>query len=480
MILAWLAACPPADHLDELGSLKGYLERVTEIPMQPLQRLRLLEVFQSRVNSDNSLLKPELVEAALPLSHRLRSIAKGLTDIHGLMASGYLRSIRELTTAPATMPAPDIPTGCTRVLQNLAEQQQISAFVSTAEPDGQWLQVQEVLGFLEILSGNDTTDAEHILKAMFALAAVQPESFPAAELAFLVEYLRIYAAAVDIRHQPAPPLEAWYWLEQSRDQTPIAIVRKPPPSHGHLIYYSCMTLGRIASQHLTQLSNGESIHALDLAVPNNIQSVRDVLFRAQVRWLSPARRQSHRRPNHYRVEICCQFNFIWQAMRGDAPADSGLVAPITEWMVLNESPSGLALMHIAGKVTELRPGDILAVRQSPEWPWSIYLLRWGRSDNPEHYELGVELVSTLPIPVHVIYARSHETKSFPALLCPPMTGIDRKEALLTASDRPDDVSFTLLNDGNGRLQVSECGAGRLVLKTEKVVMFELNREPSLN
>lgn len=477
--LAWLATRPPTDPLDDLGSLKRHLEEVAELSMPPLQRLRVLRIFQGRVNSVSNLLKPGLVEATLPLSHRLRLIAKGLTDIHGLMAASYLSSIRKLTLALEISPAPDLPTACTRALQNLAEQQQIAAFASTAVPDGQWLQVQEAFGLLEMFRGNDTAGAEQVLKGIFALAALQPESFPAAELVFLVEYLRIYAAAVDIRHQPAPPLETWFWLEQSRDLTPIAVARKPPPSHGTLIYYSCATLGRITSQHLTQLSNGESIHALGLAESNNIQNIRELLLRAQARWLSPARRQSHRRPNHYRVEICCQFNRIWQLMRGDALEDSGVAVPITEWMVLNESPSGLALMHIAGKITELWPGDILALRRSPEQPWGIYLIRWARSDNPEHYELGIELISTSALPVQVIYGRTRETKSLQALLCPSMIGIGRKEALLTVRGRPDDDTFTLLNDSDGRLQVIESRVGRLVLQTAKVAMFELDRGPSL-
>ncbi|HZV53363.1 MAG TPA: hypothetical protein VFF82_00365 [Rhodocyclaceae bacterium] len=473
--LAWLTMRPPDDPLHDLGPLKQHLKEVAEASIQPLQRLKVLELFQSRVDSTSKTLKPRLVGASLPLPHRLRSIAEGLTDIHGLLASATLRSMHELRPEDLARPVQDMPAYCTRILGNLAEQQQIALFVSTTAPNGVWVQAQEAFRLLRTIEGADTVAAERLLKGMLALVAVQPESFTAREILFLAEYLHRFATAVDIRHQPLPPLENWHWLEESRDLPPVAIVRRPPPSHGTVLYFSCATLARIAAQHVMQLANGESLATLRLP-PGNDVNHRELLARAQACWLTPPRRHAHRRPSHYRVEICSQFQTLWTLMGDSAPKVSGDGTPITDWMVLNESPSGMALMHVSGPVAELVPGDTLGLRTAPGQPWNIGLIRWARSDNPEHFELGLEMISPSAVPVQIVQGSTTSAKVSPALLFPASSSLEHNETLMTARGQADIGPFTLIGGTDGKVQLTRCQMRRLALQTAKVEIFEFTRD----
>jgi hypothetical protein len=472
--LAWLKAPPAGDPLHDLAALRQYLKETAEAAIQPVQRLKLLELLQGRADSTSVILRPRLLDATLPLPHRLRTIAQGLLDVRGLLASAQLASLHQLAAKSPAISAPDMADHCARVLANVAEQQQIALTVSTTMPNGLWLQAQEALRLLE--AAGASPDAGHdSLKTMLALVAAQPEAFTAREVCFLIEYLRQFGSAVEVANRPVPPLEHWYWLEQSRDLPPVAIARRQPPSQGVLLYFSCATLGKVASQHLIQLANGRTPEELHLPA-GSVDEYREVLIRAQQRWSSVPRRHSHRRPSHYRVEICARMQSLWNMLRDGEPAKvSGDDSPITDWMVLNESPSGFALMHVSGTIDDMAPGDALGLRTAPGRPWNIGLIRWARSDNPEHFELGLEMISPMAIPVEAVQPRAEETRRCPAFLFPAVSGLDRNETLMTRRGQLDAGAFTLIRQTDEKLQVTQCEMHHLVLQTSKIEIFEFRR-----
>ncbi len=473
--LAWLKAPPADEPLHDLAALRQYLKETADATVQPLQRLKLLELLQVRADSISVVLRPRLLDATLPLPHRLRTIAQGLLDVRGLLATGQLSSLQQLGADSAAAAAQDLTDHCARVLVNVAEQQQIALIVSTTMPNGLWLQAQEALRLIEA-AGTHVGAGHDVLKAMLALVAAQPEAFTAREVAFLIEYLRQFGPAVELVNQPpAPPLERWYWLEQNRDLPPVAIARRQPPSQGILRFFSCATLGKIASQHLIQLANGRPPAELGLPA-GSLDEHREVLVRAQQRWSSVPRRHSHRRPSHYRVELCARIQPLWNMLREGEPAKvSDGASPITDWMVLNESPSGFALMHIAGAIDNMAPGDALGLRTAPGRPWHIGLIRWARSDNPEHFELGLEMISPTAIAVEAVQQREEQPRRRAALLFPAVSGLDRNETLMTRRGQLDTGPFVLIREADGKLQVTQCEMHHLVLQTSKIEIFEFRR-----
>jgi hypothetical protein len=151
---------------------------------------------------------------------------------------------------------------------------------------------------------------------------------------------------------------------------------------------------------------------------------------------------------------------------------------VTEWLVINESTNGFSVMYIGGQLADLSAGNAVGLRRASHEPWHIYIIRWARSENSEHIELGLELVATRAEAVHVAH-HSQATDLFPgpALLLPPLSLPGRPEALLAARGRFELLGpFTLLVDSQTRVQVAPCVATRVTLRTAGVDIIEFTRD----
>jgi hypothetical protein len=146
-------------------------------------------------------------------------------------------------------------------------------------------------------------------------------------------------------------------------------------------------------------------------------------------------------------------------------------------MILNESPSGYAIMHVAGELTGVISGSAIGLRAAKDKPWNICIVRWARSENPEHIELGLELVAPTAQAVRIArHNNGGEQAPIPALLLPPVPALSRGPALLTARGCFESGRFTLLHESSGRVQVAECTTGQLSMHTACVEIFEFDRE----
>jgi hypothetical protein len=431
---------------------------LTALPDTVLEITALLLAFFSAFN---------LLEATLPLLQRLRTIAQGLIDVHGTLAALTLRVMLDPGSA-AGVPGfrERLPQLCEGILANLAEQQQAALLVAGPSPVNLWSQVQTVFQLMRGME-TGTSPAANRLRAMLALAASQPENFTARELAFLASYLELHGAAVEIRSVPIPPAELWYWLEDGRDLPPVAVARRAPPPGRTVFFHSCAALGRLARTH-----------AAGTGTYQPPDEFRTTLEQAADRWSSPPRRRSHRRSVHFRVDICASLVDLWHLLGGTSTTTAPSALPATtQWMVLNESPGGFGLMHVSGTLGPLAAGNAVGMRLPTENAWTICLVRWARSDNPEHVEVGVEMVAPHAVAVSLAVSPAVASSGLiPGLLLPPLPGLQRNETLLAPRGTYGLPGFTLVQETAGKLQLTECQARRLALQTAGVEIFEFSRD----
>lgn len=479
--LTWLASPPAADPLRDLAPLRSHLVAIATVDISPPQYFKIIELFQTRAGFTASTVKPLLLDATLPVAKRLRTVAHGLMDVHGALASGYLRVLRsagpqmlaDLGQTPARL--------CTLGLANLAQKFEVAQFVSSPVGEELWGQAQTFHALL--VAGADAGSAEAAaaerhMKAMLALCAAQPEGLSPRETAFLAEYLRGCAAAVEISPAGETLGVHAYWLDNSRGLPPTAASRRPP-AHGISLQFSCRALSRIVGSHLARLAEGERPEVVGLPAETLIADYRNVLTRAMERWESPPKRQAHRRRNGHRAQVCTHLGPLWQQLRHHEKKTPGVDLPTSEWMILNESANGYAVMHVAGELAGLLAGSAIGLRASADKPWSICVVRWARSENPEHIELGLELLA--PFAEAVRIARrgpGGEQLPVPAFLLPPLPILDRGEALLTARGYFEPGGFTLVNESAARLQVTECLASQISMHTACIEIFEFERNRS--
>lgn len=478
--LTWLNAPRMRDPLHDLAPLRHHLRGIADSAMAPLERIRILGLFQAQADAINGSLKTLLHQSTLPLTHRLRLIAQGLTDIHGLLATTTLNTARKLTADDLAEAGQSLAALCDGMLNNLAEQQQVALLVAAAPPPDLWRHTHIVYSLLKKCLPDEVTPAEQEFKRMLALAAAQPESFTSHEIAFLIDYLRCIPIDVELdRQKPLEPLDAWHWLDENRGLPPVAVARRPPGTSGKTLYFSCAGLAQLTNEHLRRLATGENAESLGLPASADTDDYRIVLARTTERWSSPPRRTHHHRPSNYSVEICLALDQLWDVLRG---AECGDIdrgpSSITKWMVLNESPGGLAMMHLSGAISGLVSGGALGLRTSPERPWNICLVRWTRSNNPEHIEIGLELIAPSAAPVQIVRRDNCAVSRLaPALLLRPAHGHHHHhhETMLTSRSGTTARPFTMIAEPDGKLQLTECQVNRLALQTSSVEMFEFSR-----
>ena len=455
----------------------------------PLQLLRILELFQPRVNAVNAAIKPLLREASLPVERRLRTISQGLLDVHGGIAAAYGKVMHEadggrlqsLHRNPTSLGA--------LAIGNLAQQMEVALLISAPAPPDMWRMAQAIYHWTMAATPHDSTlpeGANAVLrqfKAMLALSAAQPESFTPAELDFLLAYLREFADQIEFAEMlPAKnQTETWYWINDNRDQAPCAVVRRPPLARGRNVCFSCRELGRSALEHVEHLDTGEHPQALGLDERAAAPALRQALHRAAGRWVSPPKRHMSRRGANNRVQVCTDLPALWRHQRGDShPVANAVGVTATDWMMLNESPGGLAIMHVSGNTHGIVAGAALAVQPAADQPWGFCLVRWARSDNPEHLELGLELVAPAAEAVRLVrhdgggeLAGEAATEAF---RLPPVAATQRGEALLAVPGIHQAGRFTLVSESRDRIQLTDCTPGALLLQTSSVELFEFTRD----
>ncbi|MGE5468789.1 MAG: hypothetical protein ACM3Y9_15310, partial [Ignavibacteria bacterium] len=299
--------------------------------------------------------------------------------------------------------------------------------------------------------------------------------FSPREVAFLAAYLERYAGAVEIRSSAESRGEDDYWLDSQHGIAPTATVRRRSTNDGAL-HFRCADMSRLVKEHLLQL--GAGVAPESLALPRDAASAdyRDVLTRAAEHWETPRTRKTNRRRHGYRVQVCTHLGQLWQHSGPGQERTAEVDLAASEWMVLNESASGYAIMHVAGELAGVVAGAAIGLRQAADKPWNICIVRWARSDNPEHIELGLEVVAPQAEAVRIARgSRDGAGAPLPALLLPPLAAIKRGEALLTARGCFVPGPFALINEADGRVRIAECQAGSLQMHTACIEIFEFER-----
>jgi cyclic-di-GMP-binding protein len=475
--LAWLNAPPAEDPLHELAPLRHHLRAIGGLSPRPAEELALLERFQQRTNIINAALKGLLNDATLPLDPHLRLIAQGLTDIHGLLATAILDAGSKLTEQEASDARLRLAMLGGWILRNLAEQQQVSLLAACGTPADLWRNAQAAHSLLAGCDPAECVAPEQLLKNMFALAAAQPETFAPHEIAFLIDYLNCIHPKVEIHRRPPGLLDTWYWLDENRSYPPMPVVRRRPPAAGKALFFNCTALADMAAAQLERLKAGEKSGSPGLSLIAASEDNQIALARAKAHWASPPKRRFQHRPSRYSVEICSEFDRLWELVRSGEPADTDRVPmPVTKWTVLNESPGGFAMMHVSGSLSGLVSGGALGLRTSPERPWNICLVRWARSANSEQIELGLQLIAPAASSAQVVRREGEvPTRISPAFLLQAQAEEEDREALLTTRARGAGKPFTLITEPQGKLQLTECMVQRFAIQTSSVEMLEFTR-----
>lgn len=202
-------------------------------------------------------------------------------------------------------------------------------------------------------------------------------------------------------------------------------------------------------------------------------------------WGAPAMRKYHRARFHPRVDLVAGFESVrgfldgaayrrWQAERGEpeTPAED-----VSEWVILNESPSGFALRLVAGGATEVRVGELVALRPHDRGTVQACLARRALSAKGRRLVMGLEALAGRPLAISFSVPetqvdRRGAMREVRAILLLKLPSQKNAPALLAAHDTVwPGIEFTVTNRGRKtRLRVA-----RRLEKTASADLYLLER-----
>lgn len=482
--LDWLAESKQDDPLLDLVPLRKHIAAIGSLGLPVLHRLKIDELLQERAERIDEALTPILLDVKLPLPAHLGTVAQGLIGLRAELGETWLKVAGDADPEELARIHRSRSQICLQGIFNLSRQFIATLLISIPTPINFWRNAQALYRRAhESVDPTSTLPAEigaidTRFKTMLALTAAQPEGLAPREIAFLADYLETHAASTRIDVIRPEAAGDWFWLNPNLDQPPVALARLQPDSEP-CIYFRFGDLAELAARHLDQLNDGVPPLSLGLPLQAAGADYRNALERARQCWAAPRRRSFNRRPQALRVEVCTQLSTLWTALEVDSqeePKATDCELTYSDWTMLNDSPSGYAIVHVVGEVTGIVPGCAVGLRTGAGAAWQICLVRWARSKNSSHVELGLEVMapSARPIRIQAMSSRNPEPP-IPALLLPALPGLNRSEAILAVRGNYNVRPFTLLQENEARLQVVECMPHRSLIETSSVEIFEFIR-----
>lgn len=471
--LRWLESEPADDVLDDLEALRGRLRMFSAQGGAGGALRRVLEGAALRVLDISTRVRARLQEASLPLPRALHvastHVCKALIDIAQRLADRGAAPGRE---GGAQLRGADVRSALGLCYEAFV----VAAMSAAPAPAGLWRLAHGVaLGVEEDASYN----------SMLAIAAAQPESFTARQLAWLVDFLAAEIERVSLSVQGESQASMW-WVELEGDAQPVSSARRPVQAGADVRQFSLAPLARVLLEHIRQLEDlvagsdaaGEPVEVemldtQDEGLPPGLTPVEilALLRTLRERWASTPLRELPRRSNHYVVQVCVGLRALWELGRGRR--ESGRVL---EWQVLNESPGGYAIMSVAGVDSGVITGIVLGLRRQPGEAWTVCVVRWVRSDNPDQVELGLQVLAPSYQSVQVGFRGAALPSVVPALALPVMEPLRRHPAFIAPAGTYASRRFVFVRDGE-HLYVAQARALGLDMQTASIELFQYEIDP---
>lgn len=460
----------PAQSRDaDLSALRENLQQLDALRPSDGAYTERLEVLDGQVGEALLRLRPALRRAALPLSPDARMRSVDMSEILGELAECHLRLVRESASLGAACDG----------LRAVYRRFEVCALAGTTVPPKLWLRASEMHRALT-RSAAGSPETQHrvrigrlIYSRLLALGCISPEHLSAQEIGETVDWLDAAEIPV-VLHQgrPAEADESWFWVELKQDRGPQQFARRPPPSRSGVMVF---TLEPLASHALASAARLAPLPDEADSGDGEAASRAALLRRTADQFSGSHKRRLNRRSSRYRVKVCTGLADIRRLI------DPACIEPpeLSDWMVINESAGGFAIMHVSGFIEGIVSGGVVALRADPDASWTICLVRWSRSDNPEHLELGLQILSNGAQAVDIAFrsAAPNAPRSVrQALLLPALPALRPKFAILTPAGSYTARRFVLVAQ-TGHTYVTQ---GRLIsldLQTAAVELFQFELDP---
>lgn len=480
-ILAWMGTPPPLNATDDLPALHTHLAALRSSQLTPQQRAVVLERLYSRSMAVVEALLPSLTDVSLPIPRKTRQLIRSLQDLLRTLSED-LQATLDTRDGHLTQGSHQGQQDLTlwRSLYALAQHLLISNLAASPAGVGIWQQLHqtyEVALRLDLVGNTpkgSSCTLESIYYSAILLGCAQPASFTSREVHFVATYLERFSDHIDSSNISSAKTPATFWIDPTHDAPAVACARKSPPPQTPALYFSCDRLAAQLKQQIAALKAGDTPEQLSLPEFAGTPAGRGVLRRLVNYWGEPGKRRFPRRRQNYRAALCAGLDSLWRLFKDDNAA----AVETSNWMITNESPDGYSVMHVSGKTGAMSVGDVTAIRTESGENWQICIVRWAQSENQEHLELGLQILSTSAVPAFLtLPAEANDNGRLSVLILPRVPPLRLTEMLVVPSGCMENQpkSFVLVVEKN-HLELREMRRTGLDEQNSQIEVFSIERD----
>lgn len=481
-IVDWLAWPPGDSSAEDLDTIRHYLGLLRQDPPPAAQLHALLDrLYERGLVAANSLI-PRLYHVRLPISPLTRRTARAIQDVFELCARAYLDTAETLPEASGKVLSSSLQIRIWRAVHALGRHLFVADLISAPATPGIWQQLHLTvrtasrLGIdLDVPIAEDSSIMQ-LYRRSLLLGCAQSSAFTAHEWNCIDAYTANHAALlrfVDAAKAGEP--QSGFWLNPDDDTGPLAATRRPPAANPVLIHFSCAALLALIDDHRTRLGKEARPEAMGFPADLPTRLARALLTRLRTVWGDTRKRRFPRRRQGYRARLCFGFKEIWNLLHDKVVAED----EPSEWMITNESPDGYAVMHVAGKPHKVQIGDLIALRSDDTVEWQICIVRWALSENPEHLELGLQVLAPRASPATLALPDALQTARQPVLLMPAVPPLHERQSLATVPGLliEDSGKLVLLVE-TGKVEVREIKIAAVEEQSSDIDVFSIDPDRS--
>ena len=440
---------PPADTtarpLDQADAPRSPSNAPTSTESELFEQLRALQEHESSATLETTVLDnlylrtvavlaaqiPGLAEIPLPIPHKRRLTIRRMQDMSAALAELLLGYV-----ARNSLPDAEISRWLWRALHLLSRHLLISSLTAAPSSPGLWRRLHgtyllaDRCGITQNVPEETERSLQDVYYAAALLGCAQPTSFTSREILFLDDYLERFSAHIEIKSELSTQIQETFWINSDSDAPATPYSRKPAPPETPVVSFSCTRLALLLDTQLAALETGTPPTQLDLPAFAASVAGQGVLNRLVNLWGNPGKRRFPRRRQNFRCQVCLGFDNLIRLYGKTRRASE-----TSAWMITNESPDGYTVMHLSGPTQAISVGDVAALRADGGSGWQLCIIRWILSENQEHLELGLQILSSQAYAASIVLpdAGGNGVRRQPVLVLPPTPALRPNEALVVPS-----------------------------------------------
>lgn len=416
----------------EASRLRDDLRSQLDTSPTPAHRIELISRFYGQTFGLIERVLPGLSQTRLPVSPQTRQAVNRMQSLLDTLATASLALIESPHSALFKTLGTPLEVALWRVLHGLSRHLMLANLIATPTSPGFWFQTHRAYlsARMHRVERKHPSPGIGDLQTLYARTLVLG-TLPCAALTaqqWSLAYWLLSHARAAIPLADMPPLDAAgavLWLSPEQDSAPVHLARRPPSGDALTLYADIAPL--IEELEADRIALGSPTLPPPKRLPDDASPrfVRIALTNMLRHLGQPRKRRFPRRRQSYRATLCCGLPAICEQLSGK----TGDAGQLSEWMVVNESPDGFAAMHVSGRPQKVQVGDLIGLRREDDSLWSVCIVRWALSENPEHLELGLQMVAPNPVPAQMATPGLGAGTQCPALLLPATPPIRPLEAL---------------------------------------------------